>query len=241
MATRLFHRETVTDVFDQACEDDDHRDEGEATAAAEDVDETDDKADTAGESSESDDSESAEASERKEAEKDASPKSANPSVRRRWAYRAAGALALIVFVAAVASSGFLGWQHKQHTDVTNAGNAALDTAKSYAIALTSIDTNAIDSNFAQVLNGATGEFKDMYSQSATQLRQVLVDNKATSKGTVVDAAVKSAAKDKVEVLLFVDQAITNVANPEPRLDRSRIDMTMKLVDGQWLASSVELK
>ncbi|MED5813341.1 DUF3329 domain-containing protein [Mycolicibacterium sp. 050232] len=241
MATRLFNRETVTDVFDQACEEDEDVAKGEATATAERVDETDDEADTTGRSSESDESDSAEASERKEAGKDVSPESANPSVRRRWTYWAVRALIFIIFVAAVALSAFLGWQHKQHTDVTDAGNTALDTAKSYAIALTSIDTNAIDNNFAQVLNGATGEFKDMYSQSATQLRQVLVDNKATSKGTVVDAAVKSAAKDKVEVLLFVDQAITNVANPEPRLDRSRIDMTMELVDGRWLASSVELK
>ena len=59
-------------------------------------------------------------------------------------------------------------------------------------------------------------------------------------GIVVDAAVKSATPTRVEVLLFVDQSITNAANPSPRIDRNRIDMTMDLVGGRWLASNVEI-
>jgi Mce-associated membrane protein len=81
----------------------------------------------------------------------------------------------------------------------------------------------------------------MYSQSATQLRQVLIDNKAVSHGTVVDAALKSMTKTKVEVLLFVDQSITNAVNPEPRIDRNRVEMTMELVDNRWLASKLEIQ
>jgi Mce-associated membrane protein len=56
----------------------------------------------------------------------------------------------------------------------------------------------------------------------------------------VSAAVKSATKTKVEVLLFVDQSITNAAISSPRIDRNRIDMTMDLIDGRWLASKVEI-
>lgn len=91
-----------------------------------------------------------------------------------------------------------------------------------------------------MLNGATGEFKDMYSQSASQLRQVLIDNKAVSKGTVVDASIKSASKTEVVVLLFIDQSISNIVNPQPRIDRSRVRMTMKLVDNHWLASKIDI-
>lgn len=49
-----------------------------------------------------------------------------------------------------------------------------------------------------------------------------------------------ATTTKVEVLLFVDQSVTNTLVPEPRLDRSRVVMTMELVDGRWLASQVDL-
>ncbi|MDT5225610.1 MAG: Mce-associated rane protein [Mycobacterium sp.] len=146
-----------------------------------------------------------------------------------------------LFVAALGLSGFLGWQFKQEHDTAAAGRAALAVARSYAVTLTSVDTKNIDQNFAQVLDGATGEFKDMYSQSATQLRQVLIDNKAVSHGTVVDAAVKSMTKTKVEVLLFVDQSITNVVNPEPRIDRNRVEMTMELIDKRWLVSKIDIK
>jgi Mce-associated membrane protein len=146
-----------------------------------------------------------------------------------------------LFVAALGLSGFLGWQLKQEHDTAAAGRAALAVARSYAVTLTSVDTNDIDHNFAQVLDGATGEFKDMYSQSATQLRQVLIDNKAVSHGTVVDAAIKSTTKTKVEVLLFVDQSISNVVNPEPRIDRNRVEMTMELIDKRWLASRLDIQ
>lgn len=160
--------------------------------------------------------------------------------RRRLLRRVITVVAGVTFVAALGFSGFVGWQLKQQDDTAAAGRAALAVAQTYAVALTSVDNQNIDQNFAQVLNGATGEFKDMYSQSASQLRQVLIDNKAVSKGTVVDAAIKSASKTEVVVLLFIDQSISNVVNPQPRIDRSRVRMTMKLVDNQWLASKIDI-
>jgi Mce-associated membrane protein len=161
--------------------------------------------------------------------------------RRRWLRPILTAVAGVVVVAILAVSGFLAWQLKQNNDTAAAGRAALAAAQSYAVALTSIDTNNVDQNFTQVLDGATGEFKDVYSQSASQLRQVLIDNKAMSKGIVVDSAIKSATKTKVDVLLFVDQSVSNTVNPEPRIDRSRVAITMELVDNRWLASKVDLK
>ena len=171
---------------------------------------------------------------------DAETPDAPPSPRTRLRYTLT-AVAILIFVAALGSSGYFGWQYKQQQDIDSASRAALSSAKRFAVTLTSIDTNSVDQNFTQVVEGSTGEFKDIYSQSASQLRQVLIDNKAMSKGTIVDSAVKSASKTKVDVVLFVDQWITNVASPQPRLDRSRVAMTMELIDGRWLASKVELK
>jgi Mce-associated membrane protein len=73
-----------------------------------------------------------------------------------------------------------------------------------------------------------------------QLRQLLIDNKASAHGVVVDSAIQSASKDEVVVLLFVDQSVSNASVPDPRIDRSRIKMTMAYVDGRWRASKVEL-
>ncbi|WP_448495433.1 DUF3329 domain-containing protein [Mycolicibacterium boenickei] len=157
-----------------------------------------------------------------------------------WRRRVLVGAVATVFVAALALSGFLGWKLWQTEQVAQAGTQAQEAAVAYAQILTSIDSNKVDENFNQVLAGATGEFKDMYSQSSMQLRQLLIDNKASAHGVVVQSAVQSATKDKVVVLLFVDQSVTNSTVPDPRIDRSRIKMTMEKVDGQWRASKVEL-
>ena len=244
MATKIFKRTNAKDVFDRLTEEDDPAGtemppadiETPESAAGLDTDEAieslDENAEEADQPAESlDDAEDA----------DADESASMSSRRRRWLRRFLAAAVGVVFIAALGLSGFLAWQLKQHNDTAAAGRGALATAQRYAVALTSIDTNNVDQNFTQVLDGATGEFKDMYSQSASQLRQVLIDNKAISKGIVVDSAVKSATKTKVEVLLFIDQSISNVVNPQLRIDRSRVAITMELIDNRWLASKVDLK
>lgn len=158
------------------------------------------------------------------------------SGRRRLSVVAGAA----VLIAATATSALLGSQLWRQHQLDEAGRQAQTAAASYAEALTSIDSGKVDENFTRVLDGATGEFKDMYTQSSVKLRQLLIDNKASAHGMVLESAVKSASTDTVEVLLFIDQSVSNAANPQPRLDRSRIKMTMKKVDGRWLASKVEL-
>jgi Mce-associated membrane protein len=143
-------------------------------------------------------------------------------------------------VAALAGMGFFGWKFWQQHQLDQAREAAQRSAVSYAQVLTSVDSNNVDDNFKQVLDGATGEFKDMYSKSSVELRQLLIENKATAHGVVVESAVQEASKDRAVVLLFVDQSVANTKLPDPRIDRSRMKMTLEKVDGSWRASKVEL-
>ncbi|AHH17757.1 hypothetical protein NONO_c29700 [Nocardia nova SH22a] len=154
--------------------------------------------------------------------------------------RIATGAVLVIAVAAIVLSTVFGWKLHQRNEIQSASDAALAAARAYALTLTTVDSGNLDGNFKAVLDGATGDFKDMYSRSSGRLRQLLLDNKATGKGTVLDAAVKSATTSKVEVLLFVDQTVTNSAAPDARVDRSRVQMTMELVGDRWLASEVTL-
>jgi len=160
--------------------------------------------------------------------------------RRPWRRYLRRSVLPLLLVAALAVSGYLGWKLWQEHQVELAGQQAQQAAIAYAQVLTSIDSNKVDENFRQVLDGATGEFKDMYTQSSVQLRQLLIDNKATAHGVVVDSAIQSESTNKVVVLLFIDQTVTNTAAPDPRIDRSRIKMTMEKIDGRWRASKVQL-
>ena len=148
--------------------------------------------------------------------------------------------AVAAFVGLLTGAGVLGWQVWQARQIDHAGQEAQRTAVSSAQVLTSIDSNNVDENFQQVLDGATGEFKDMYSKSSVELRQLLIENKATARGVVIDSAVQSVSKDRAVILLFVDQAVANTKLPDPRIDRSRMKMTLEKVDGRWRASKVEL-
>ncbi|VFA88389.1 Uncharacterised protein [Gordonia paraffinivorans] len=96
-------------------------------------------------------------------------------------------VAALAILALCAGGGYAGWKLYENRVADQAEQQAVATAKDYAVTLTSIDSGSIDENFAEVLAGATGEFKDMYSRSSSQLKQMLVDNKATSKGVVIDA------------------------------------------------------
>lgn len=159
-----------------------------------------------------------------------------PSRRVPWRVVAIAATYLAVY----GTVAGLGWQLWQQHRTSAAESAAQDAAVNYAQVLTSIDSTKVDDDFAAVLNGATGDFKDTYTKASVQLRQLLIDNKATARGTVVQSAVQSGSRDEVVVLLMVNQAVTNTNRPDPRVDRTRMKMTMQKVDGRWLASKVEL-
>ncbi|WP_046322159.1 hypothetical protein [Mycobacterium sp. UM_Kg1] len=154
-------------------------------------------------------------------------------LQRRW-------IAVAVLALGVIGAAYEGWLLYAHHQRNVAAAQALETAEKYTLALTSVDPTAIDKNFAEILDGATGEFKDLYTTSSEQLRQLLIDNKATAHGIVIESAVKSATKNKVEVLLFVDQAVSNKASPQVQIDRSRIVITMEKVNGRWLAAKVDM-
>ncbi|OBB01022.1 hypothetical protein A5666_28745 [Mycolicibacterium fortuitum] len=219
-----------TETVDDAIGIEEPQEIAESEAAAD--DEAEDEAETDGEKK-------ADAPEVKKAEPEAQSEPGEAE-KPAWRRRVLVGVVVAVFIAALALSGFLGWKVWQADQLSQASKQAQDAAVSYAQILTSIDSNKVDENFNQVLAGATGEFKDMYSQSSMQLRQLLIDNKASAHGVVVESAVQSAGMDKVVVLLFVDQSVSNTTVPDPRIDRSRIKMTMEKVDGQWRASKVEL-
>ncbi|MBF6135629.1 Mce protein [Nocardia otitidiscaviarum] len=167
------------------------------------------------------------------------------SRRIRWrltarACRLAPAIALLLIIGLGAAAAYFGWQYREVRATEQASAAALRAAETYAVTLTSVDSADLDANFQAVLDGSTGEFRDAYTQSSSQLRQLLIDHRAAGKGVVLQSAVQSATRDEVVVLLFVDQTVTNTEMPDPRVDRSRIVMTMRLVDGQWKAARVDI-
>lgn len=159
---------------------------------------------------------------------------------RRWLRPAMRWAAVGAVVAVLVGAGYEGWLLFRQHQKDVAASQALDAAQKYAVTLTSTDPKAIDQNFTDILNGATGDFKDTYTKASSRLRKMLIDNKVATQGNVVDSAVKSATTNKVVVLLFVKQLVTNSESSDPRTDLTAVTVTMEKVNGRWLASKIVL-
>ena len=60
------------------------------------------------------------------------------------------------------------------------------------VTVTSYDYQNLDRNFADVLDGATGEFKEQYGGASRTLRQLISGAKTTSKGSVLASTLAEA-------------------------------------------------
>lgn len=128
---------------------------------------------------------------------------------------------------------------KDKSDLDTARTEALSTARNYAVTLTSYDHTKPEESVSPVLDGATGEFKTQYEGANAALRELITKAKATAQGTVVDAGVKSVSEDRVEVVRFVDQAVSN-AGKQPQTNQNRMLLTLERHGDRWLVNNVAL-
>ncbi|WP_408645859.1 DUF3329 domain-containing protein [Mycobacteroides stephanolepidis] len=217
------------------------KDDVDSTSDAE-ADKVDEKdtADTAAETDQTDTDEpdDVDATDESDAQAAGADDDADSSGTSSWVrYAAIGALAAIL-VGALVFSGVVGAKVWKQHQIDAAGEQAQAVAVAYTEVLTSVESDKIDENFRQILNGATGKFKDDFTQASIQLRQLLIDNKSGAEGKVVNSAIESKSTDKVVILMMVDQSVKNVNVRDQRVDKNRMKITMVKIDGRWLASDL---
>lgn len=143
-------------------------------------------------------------------------------------------------VAALALAGWLYLDKRENDAVAGARVEAVAQARTAAVALTSYDHESLREDFDAVRDLATDPFASQFDKASERLTAVLEKYEGTAQGKVVRAAVSSAARDRVEVLLFVDQTVTSSLQQQPRVDRNRIAMTLVRTDAGWRVSEAEL-
>ena len=126
-------------------------------------------------------------------------------------------------------------------DESSARREALKAATTSAIDLTSYDHDHLDRDFAWVKARATPKFADEYATANEPLRTIITKLKADAVGTVVEASATVQDSERVKVLLFVDQTITNGTDNKTRTERNRVIMSMVKRGGEWLVDDVELR
>ncbi len=153
------------------------------------------------------------------------------------------ALLAALVAAAVVLLGVTGWAAVQLRDrrlVAAARTDALAAARIAAVELLSYDYRRLDADFARARKHVTGRFAEEYATTTEKtVRPTATRYQAVVEASLVDAGVRSASRDRVVVLVFVNQVSRNTRLAAPQIDQNRVRMTLSLVDGQWRVSEVD--
>lgn len=156
---------------------------------------------------------------------------------KRTALIAAGVVVVLAVLAALGWGGYTIWQKSA---VEDARASALDSGSQFATDLATYNYQNLDQNLAIVRDNSVGEFAGQYAQVASNLQNMIVQYQATSSAKILSAGLASADRDNAEVLVFLDQTITNTNSPDPRIDRNRMQLSLVREDGKWKLSKVQL-
>jgi Mce-associated membrane protein len=127
---------------------------------------------------------------------------------------------------------------------TRASHAhALDRARDQALAaaasgvptVLSYDYQHLRQDFSRAEALLTPRFRKEYeATTAKQVEPLATKYKETSSAQVTAAGVVDTTADRAVVLVFVNQTVTNSNLSAPRLDRSRINVTLVRSGSRWL-------
>jgi Mce-associated membrane protein len=160
-------------------------------------------------------------------------------VRPFWARTST--LVVFVVVLFVLSGVVTAWLRisdlQEQVDTLSAQTVAAEQARRAAIVfaqdLASYDYRDLGGNFRRVKAASTPHFAGQLRQLTEEVGPSLQQSRAVAKATVRSAGVVRSDAGNAVVAVFVDQTVTNTTTPEPRTERSRMELTLVKQDGVW--------
>ncbi|SDH11678.1 Mce-associated membrane protein [Rhodococcus triatomae] len=158
--------------------------------------------------------------------------------------RPSGRIRLLAFAAVVALvaglAGAVGYLLWDRSSLDDARGSALDAGRRYATDLATYSWDSLDRNLSVVRENSAGDFAEQYEEVATSLSEMIRQYQGTSSGEIVEAGLVSGDRDRAEVIVFLDQTVTNTNSPEPRIDRNRMQLSLIREGDQWKLTDVQL-
>ncbi|BBY02431.1 Mce protein [Mycobacterium seoulense] len=163
---------------------------------------------------------------------------AAPPKKRATPVRLAAALGLVTVVALGAVAGWFGYRGYQSRQAQQQRELLVQVGRQGALNLTTIDWHHADADVQRILDSATGQFYDDFSQRSKPFVDVVKKAQSTSVGTITDAGLESQSGDEAQVLVAVSVKTSNAvaAEQDPRHWRMRI--TVQKVGGGAKVSNV---
>lgn len=146
---------------------------------------------------------------------------------RMSAVRMAALFGVSVVVVLAALAGWLGFRTYQSHQAESQRQLFLQVGRQGALNLTTIDHEHADADIQRILDSATGDFYDDFSQRSQPFVEVVKKAKSKSVGTITEAGVESYTDQDAQVLVAVTVKTSNeaAAEQEPRSWRMRVSVT----------------
>ncbi|NLU81708.1 mce associated protein mas1a [Rhodococcus sp. HNM0569] len=156
--------------------------------------------------------------------------------RSRWIVGAVvGVLAVaLVAVSALATIVLLGQRGDDERRTQ-----AIDTARDYAITMSSFDYQNLDANRDKIAGMSTEEFAQRYNEMVDALRGVVTDGQGKATATAEHVAVESLDDDHATVLVFADQQAVNVTAPQGNAQKYRMVLSLVRDGDRWIVDEVQ--
>ena len=140
---------------------------------------------------------------------------------------------LAVCAAALAAVAATRIAHRHALDRARENAAA--AATSGVATVLSYDYRHLANDFHRADSLLTAGFRKKYDKTTAAAVEPLAQKyQARSSAQVTAAGTITTSVDRVVVLVFVDQTVTNSQLTAPRLDRSRIEVTLVHQGARWL-------
>jgi Mce-associated membrane protein len=163
--------------------------------------------------------------------------------KRPWFRRRLGVLALVAAVVLVAIASVdvvLYLRSDDATATADARTAATNAAQQDVPAVLSYGYAALNDYPAVAKSKTTGDFQAALGALIEQsVVPAAKDQQIVTKSEVAASSVVSAATDKVVLLMFINQTTTSKSLTQPKLEGSRVRVTMQQVNGSWLISQLD--
>lgn len=153
--------------------------------------------------------------------------------------------AFLVILLFAAAAGYLGVRaytlSRQATTLQTQRDTALSAASGYAADLTTYDYRDLDAAFTKVAADSTAAYARQYRSASQQRAGQLRTDRSVSTGRVVAAGIQRVTENETaDVLVLVDQSITNTSTPAPQVQRSDLRITLTWSGDRWLISGLVL-
>lgn len=150
-----------------------------------------------------------------------------------------GTGALVLCTAAAGLTAVAAKQVSDRADTTSQRSQALAAGRQIAIDFAAYDYHHLQQDFNRVVGESTGSFKAQYSSQSAGVQDLIVKAQAVSKAEIASAGVVDAGPHSATVVVAVNRTISNTSVPKGQQDSFGLQISLRLVNGRWLASQVK--